>query len=175
MKHIGIVATLASLLLLAPLANGQPASPPFDGPIDALLAEVRLLRQAIERQGATATRAQVLVGRLTLQDQRIARARAAVERVEKERSSATQESVRTNSSVTDLRRMIEGERDSTRRAQLERELKFTEPQLKELEALVADLELRHTQAVQALAAETAQLEQLETLLGRLDRDLERSK
>ena len=110
-----------------------------------------------------------------MQDQRIARARASVERLEGELSSAAQESGRANTSLTEMKRMLDGERDSARRAQMETELKFRERQLKEVEALVPDLESRYSLAVQALAAETAQLEQLETLLGQLDRTLEGPK
>lgn len=175
MKHKGIATALASLFLLAPSLNAQTASPPANGTLEALLTEVRLLRQAMERQTATATRAQVLVGRLALQEQRMARARAAVERLEREMSSATEESLRTNASVTEMQRMVEGEGDRTRRAQLAKELKFTELRLKEMEALIADLESRHSQALQALAAETAQLDQLEAVLEQMDRNLEGSK
>jgi primosomal protein N'' len=60
--------------------------------LEALLAEVRLLRQALERQGVVATRTQLLVSRLALQDQRVARSRAALERLESELASGTQES-----------------------------------------------------------------------------------
>jgi vacuolar-type H+-ATPase subunit I/STV1 len=141
----------------------------------ALLTEVRLLRQAIERQTATATRAQLLVGRLTLQDQRVARARAAVERIEKELSSVAQESGSANSSLSEMQRMIEDERDSSRRAQLERDFRLSQPRLKEMEALAADLESRHSQALQALAAEMTQFEQLESVLAQLDRAVGPSK
>jgi hypothetical protein len=58
--------------------------------LNALLAEVRLLRQAIERQGTVAGRAQLLVGRLALQDQRVMRWQAESQRLESELTAMTE-------------------------------------------------------------------------------------
>ena len=48
---------------------------------DALAAEVRLLRQAVERLAAVSARSHVLVSRLAVQQQRVARAQDTVDRV----------------------------------------------------------------------------------------------
>ena len=67
-------AIFISCSLCIPGTARAQASGNADTPtLNALLGEVRLLRQAIERQSALAGRAQLLVGKLALQDQRVAR------------------------------------------------------------------------------------------------------
>jgi hypothetical protein len=71
-------------------ASAQGALPAGTGGLDAVVKEIRLMRQELERQSATTTRAQLLIGRLTLQDQRSTRARQAVERLESDLARAEQ-------------------------------------------------------------------------------------
>src|SRR5687768_105972 len=75
------VLLVAGVILLPAIAYTQA---PQEGwtTHDVLLREVRLLRLAIERQSMVSARAQLLVGRLALQDQRFARSSATVARVE---------------------------------------------------------------------------------------------
>ncbi len=164
-------AMAAAVFLWVPQAHAQGPSP-GGGALDALLAEVRLLRQAIERQSATAARAQLLVGRLTLQDQRAARARAALERIERDVASATQERSRTNIGVNELQRALDEAPDTKRRGHVETELRLNQARLKEQDQQLADLESRRALAQQALDAETARLEELESLLTQMDRAME---
>jgi hypothetical protein len=67
----GAVVFLAGTLGVAGLI-AQQAQPSVDGSMTALVAEIRLLRQAVEQSGATAAQAQLLLGRVSLQEQRLA-------------------------------------------------------------------------------------------------------
>ncbi|MEO8358427.1 MAG: hypothetical protein ABI672_00230 [Vicinamibacteria bacterium] len=65
----------------ATLVQAQTDGGGPDESIRALLREVRNLREAVEKQSASTTRAQLLVTRLTLQDQRLTKAQAAVDQM----------------------------------------------------------------------------------------------
>ena len=81
---------IVALLLIGGWAAGNPAQSD-DGTLRALLNEVRLLRQAIERQGAAATQSQLLVARLGQCNQRLARTRSEAERLEAALARQSQE------------------------------------------------------------------------------------
>ena len=67
-----------------PTARAQAKDDANTAALNALLSEVRLLRHAIERQNTLSGRARLLVGQLTLQDQRVARSQAEAQRLEAE-------------------------------------------------------------------------------------------
>ena len=73
------LALMVGMLVLPAEAGAQQATPlpPPNG--DSIIQELRLLRQAVERQCHGSTRLQLLVRRLTVQDQRVARAQDAAE------------------------------------------------------------------------------------------------
>jgi uncharacterized coiled-coil protein SlyX len=64
----GTLLLMLSLCAFAPIAAAQTRP---DDPLRELLAEVRLLRQALERAATVGTRIQLLVARVQLQEQRI--------------------------------------------------------------------------------------------------------
>src|SRR5438132_14242173 len=80
-------AVLLAATTLPTRAQAQPAAP-APAALDTLLQEVRLLRRAIEKQALTAARAQLLMGRIALQDQRVARARDGLVRLDTELAGA---------------------------------------------------------------------------------------
>ena len=64
---------IAPMILGATLLTGQaPAAPPRPASMDDLVAEVRALRSDIQQMADSSLRAQLLVARLQLQEQRIA-------------------------------------------------------------------------------------------------------
>jgi hypothetical protein len=75
MGNESILALGLVVVGLSPAVVYAQATPSPGGTVNVLVQEIRLLRQALEKQSATAARAQLLIGRLTLQDQRTARAR----------------------------------------------------------------------------------------------------
>src|SRR5262245_60536546 len=82
------------------------------GALGALLAEVRLLREAIERQSAVASRAQLLVGKLALQDQRVLRWQAESQRLESELAALSQGRAVQLARAANLRNEMQGARNA---------------------------------------------------------------
>jgi chromosome segregation ATPase len=143
------------------------------GALNALLAEVRLLRQAIERQSAVTGRAQLLVGKLALQDQRVMRWQSEAARLESEAAGLGQRRVVNQARLTELRHEIQNDRDPERAQALEREARRLETQVKQEAAQHAMLETRRAEAAQALDAERSRYDELSDRLERLERELDK--
>jgi chromosome segregation ATPase len=143
--------------------------------LNALLNEVRLLRQAIEHQSALAGRAQLLVGKLSLQDQRVARCQAEAQRLETETSSLADARARTQATLTERRAAGERAKDAEEAAAVQGQVRMLEAQLKQENANLATLEARRVEASQALEAERARYEELNARFDQLERDLAPSR
>lgn len=159
-------AALAAALILVPApSRGQaPAT------LDVLLAEVRLLRQALERQAGVHARTQLVVGQLTLQDQRLARARGELGRAEGEVQSLSQDVRQTQGVLAEMTQALDAV-DATRRPEMEREVRVLTQRVRDQEAARAAAEGRRGRALQSVAAEEARYEELERRLDELDREL----
>ena len=161
-------------LLLVPTAARAQGSPSSGSQtLDTLLNEVRLLRQAIERQSTRATRTQLLVGRLSLQDQRVARSRATVEQLETDLTSAERERGRMRTDIGELHRALAQATETARRGPLEQEIRASQARLRDHDTNIADLQSRHVQAKQILEAETGRFDELESWFNQLERELDR--
>jgi len=161
------IGVAASWLLLSPQALAQ------DRALDELLAEVRLLRQALERQSVIGTRTQLLVSRLALQDQRVARSRAALERLDSELASAAQERNRIRMQIAGVQRAIEQATDPARRSALEQELRMSQTRSRDHESHLAELQSRQSQAKLAFDAENARFDELESWMTQLEKELDK--
>ena len=159
-----------SLLVVVP--SPAAAQPPARGTLDVLLGEVRLLRQALERQVGLTARAQLLVGRLALQDQRLARARSELQRAESEAQALAAERSRMQNALLELPRSAELA-DPSRQADLEREQRMMAAGLQEVEKALSAAEGRRSKAAQAAADEEARYEELARWFDDLDRELAR--
>ncbi len=155
-------------------ASGQAQVPPASaaGTLEGVINEIRLLRQAIERQSSSAARAQLLVGRLGLQDQRTARARDAVERLEGELASGQRERDQLQVAARESQRSLEQTTDPERRAELEAQTRIIREQYAKAQQRVSQTEDRLTRAREALDAETGRYDDLDRLLADLDRQLQ---
>jgi hypothetical protein len=161
--------------LVAPVAGrAQGAAPPGRTTLDALLAEVRLLRQAIERQRVTAARTDLLMGRISLQERRVTRARESLDRLENELAKAEGARRQMQNAVRETTRALEEGPDPVRRADLERDLRSARELLAEHQRVETAARARHSQADQALQAEAARYDELESWLRDLDRELQRA-
>jgi chromosome segregation ATPase len=172
--HSTTKATLALLaILIAPASATAQAS--AAGPVlDQLLGEVRLLRQAIEQQGARQARAQLLIGRLSLQDQRVARLRAESWRLESETGSLGAERTRMQAVVAEMGASLERASSAEQAGNIESELRMLGTRLQQVESTLAGLESQQVQARQALEAAAARYDELERWFDDLERDLSRS-
>jgi hypothetical protein len=167
-------ALAAGVLLLPALAYTQ-APAENRQTLDVLMGEVRLLRRAIERQTSTAARAQLLVGRLALQDQRVARSWAMAERAESQSLAAAQHSTRMQAELAAFQDTVEdAATEPANRAAAEEGLRALKSRIAEQNAASPDLQARLVEAKQSLEAERARYEELEAAFQRLDRDLEQT-
>jgi predicted nucleic acid-binding Zn-ribbon protein len=136
--------------------------------LDALLSEVRLLRQAIERQTAVVAKSQLLAARLSLQDQRLVRARAQHESLESQIARARVEEVEGRSRLDRLEAALDDPTRAAQRKDIEAELKSQQHRLQAWEAWVGDLQTRLSVAYQRVEQERARLDDLEAQLLRED-------
>jgi chromosome segregation ATPase len=165
------LALLAGLVALPARAGAQatPLPPPTG---DSIVQEVRLLRQAVERQSRGSARVQLLVGRLAIQDQRVARAQGAFDRLEDEAFTFEPQRRRIDAEVRDLARAVEQEADDARRAELEGKLRAARARSAELAQAASQLESRRSRARQSMAAEQARYQELDARLIELERELQ---
>jgi len=171
-------AALSSAVLLAVATLPRPgqaqSAAPGPATLDTLLQEVRLLRKAIEKQSVTAARTQLLMGRIALQDQRLARARGFMERVDTELTVAERERDHLRSAAAEFARNLEEATDEAKRAELESAVRKVRVQVTDQEKAVSGIRTRHDQARQALEAETSRYDELDSWLRDLDRELQRT-
>jgi len=161
---------LVGLVLVPATARSQatPLPPPTG---DSLIQEIRLLRQAVERQATGSARVQLLVGRLAVQDQRVARTQEAAERMEGESFALEQQRRRMDAEVRELTRLFEQEADDARRTELEGKLRMAKARYGEHTATTAQLEARRSRARQSAAQEQARYQELDARLTALEREL----
>jgi len=150
----------------------QAGSPSGGVTLDAVVREIRLLRQALEKQSSATARAQLLIARLTLQDQRTARARQSVEKLEDDIGGLTRERDQVEGAMRQIRRSLEQVTDEERRRGLEAESNMIRGRLVEVQAQVSRTEHRLSQAKEALEIETGQYNELEVWLRDLDKQLQ---
>lgn len=163
---------LILVCLLPATAHAQAALPSATGTLDAVVKEIRLLRQALERQSATTARVQLLIGRLTLQDQRTARARQTVERLESDLAGAERERDQLQTAAREMARSLEQTTDPDRRPQLEAEARMVRARTVDAQAQLSSTEARLAQARQTLDAEMGRYDELEGWLRDLDKQLQ---
>lgn len=168
-RTAGLLITAATLLAAGPVA-AQGARE--GATLEVLLSEVRALRLAIERQAALQARGQLLMGRLTLQEQRLLRARIELQSTEREIANLGSEAARMRSQQEDMQAALENT-EPEQRPHVERELKRAASRIRELQESLTALELRRTQAGQALEAERGRQEELERWVEQLERELSR--
>ena len=137
-----------------------------------MVHEIRLLRQALERQSSMAARVQLVIGRLALQDQRTARAHQAVERLEGELTNAERDRDRMQTAGREIARSLEQVTDDERRQQLESDARMVQARLADNQADISRTEARLSQAKQALDVETGRYDELEAWLRDLDKQLQ---
>jgi chromosome segregation ATPase len=170
LARLGHVVGLAFFLAGSGWAEVAPTA--TEGTLDGVVKEIRLLRQAIERQSSSAARAQLLIGRLSLQDQRTARARDAVERLEGELANEERERDRLQVAAREVQRSLEQTTDQDRRTELETQSRIVREQYTKAQQRVSQLEGRLARGREALDIETGRYDDLDRLLADLDRQLQ---
>jgi chromosome segregation ATPase len=173
MKTMTVPLALAALALLPAEGRGQPVAPADRAPLNALVLEVRLLRQAIERQTASSVRSQLLASQLAVQHQRVVRAQDALDRAAEAVEAAARKQDQLRGSLARHNRVSADVIEEPRRSQLEREAETLRAQLLDQDRTVTRLTARHSQAEKSLSTEQRLYEDLESSLSSLDRQLQR--
>jgi predicted nucleic acid-binding Zn-ribbon protein len=166
-------ATLALILALSGQAHAQttsppPATAPSAATLEILLSEVRLLRQAIERQTIVVARSQVLSARLSVQEQRLARARTLHESLESQMTQAKAEEAQATRALERMEAVLDDPARAAQRKDIEGEIRVIQDRLKSMEAAIAELQARLTLAFQRAEQERLRLDDLESQLLRED-------
>jgi chromosome segregation ATPase len=168
-----LVGTAWAATLLAVPVHAQTTPPTGGAGLDGVLQELRLLRRAVERQNVVAARMQLLLARLSLQDQRVARSRQSVERLEADLAGAQREQSQLQSTTREMARALEEATDATHRQSLEQESRLLRSRLADSNAAVQSVQARLAQARQALDADAARYDELEGWLADVERELQR--
>src|SRR5262245_23167670 len=167
----GLRWTLLAVLVALTAQAQSPAPSPAARATDPLLAELRLLRQASDRQA----RVDLLVARALLQQGRVTRTQMQVSSVEGELASLTRERARLRAADAEYDRAIGYESDSSRRHTLDLGQKALQAQQKQYDAAAADVQERLLQVRQSLDAEGSRLDELAARLDALERELQRAR
>ncbi len=164
-----ILVSLCFAVASMQVVSAQSAS---ETTVQALLTEVRQLRQALEKSAVVAPRIQVTLQRMQLQQEAVARATQSLARARDRLVKATDESVGIANETKALQATAARELDSARRTGIENQVKgmqtFTEQQR------IMDLQLRATESELAgvLRTEQGKLDELTERLNALERSLE---
>ena len=173
MRKMTWALILAMLAFLPTEGRTQSSGASERATRDAVAAEVRLLRQTVERLAAVSARSHVLVSRLAVQQQRVARAQDAVDRVAEAMDAAGRKQERTRGALEKLNGVLANAIEEPRRSQLEREVETLRADLVDNDRNVARLRTRRSQAEQSVRSEQQIYGELEASLDRLDRELQR--
>ena len=165
-----VLAALVACTITAGAAGASPQAQPAAAtdPMNLLLAEVRGLRVAMERQASVGSRIQLTIGRLTIEEQRVTRLSNQLDAIREQLSNA---GGGMKERLAEIDRNLTMEADPAKRAVLESE----QQQIKLAVATSAPMEQqlrdRENEAAQALATEQARWSALNSHLDELERSL----
>ena len=159
------------LLLISPAAFGQTSSTDSQT-LQALLAEMRQLRQELRTTTAAAQRVQILLYRLQIQEGAIERAQR---RVDDARSALSQTQAEVKMMALTIKQMedkISNAQNPVERKRQEDLLPKFKAELESQQNSEQQSQARESEAEQELRAEQAKLNALQDQLERLDKSLE---
>jgi len=157
-----------SLLVFSSPALGQ-ATPAESPTLQAMLAEIRQLRQDLQTSAIAARRAQILVYRLHVQEAAVAHAS---QRLDEAKSSAEQLRARRKYQEIQIKQYetLKGRAENAaQRQQFEDAILDLKAQTEALAGEEQDAQMRETELEQQSRIEQAKLDQLQDELDRLDR------
>ena len=164
---------LAGMLLILPTAGFAQSSSTDSETLQALLAEMRQLRQELRTATLNAQRAQILIYRVQSQQAVVNRL---TQRVDAERSSLTQHQSEERRFTSALKRMEDSEngKSEAERKQAAEQMAQMKNRLEQLTGEEQDLVTRKMQAEEELRLEQSKLAQLQDTLDRIDKELEQA-
>ncbi|HWQ34857.1 MAG TPA: hypothetical protein VNQ79_18585 [Blastocatellia bacterium] len=176
------VLTVFCLIFPAAAAaqNGRPAQQPdhsSDEPsvVRALLNEVTLLRMILQQTNFTGTRAQILVERIRVQQERVERLTRDLENIRDQIGETKLQQLKSAEMLREVETQLSREQISARRNDLlmqQRLLRFEVEKFSQQEQRLRD---REAQMVSLVRIEQSRLDELTDKLDTLERDLERQE
>lgn len=169
----GILWLLSPCALRAQSSNRAAETTPGDQQVlQALLSEVRQLRLTLQRANLSVFRAQIMIERLRMQQERVDRLARQLEENQNELTGSALSQSQLTERGKELESQIKSEQDAGRRAQLEaqsKELTYIMEQQTERET---QLRARQGQLATQLQAERTKLDEIDSRLEALERELE---
>jgi chromosome segregation ATPase len=161
---------ILGLLVFTAPALGQTTSTDSQT-LQALLAEVRQLRQDLQTTTIAAQRAQILLYRLQIQEAVVARVSRRLGDTREELARLETEQKKLGADIKRLEDSINNTEDSTERKQIEEVLSQFKPRFESLENQVQLVQTKEAEAQEQQRLEQAKLESLQNELERLEQTL----
>lgn len=162
------------LLLASTTTYGQRTLSADSRTLEALLEEVRQLRQDLRTTTVTTVRAQILVHRVETQEAAVARLSQKVESAQARLGESQSAEQRTADQIRAFEKQKESSSDSREEQQLEQALESLKRNLQQFDREIQQRQAKASEAEEQLRAEQDKLSALEDQLERLDKELERS-
>ena len=159
------------LLLISPAGFGQ--TPPADSQtLQALLAEMRQLRQELRTTTVAAQRVQIFLYRLQIQEGAVERAQRRVDEARSTLSQTQLEMKMTAYTIKEIEDKVSNAQNSIERKRQEDLLAKFKAELESQQNSEQQSQARESEAEQDLKTEQAKLNALQDQLDRLDKSLE---
>ena len=163
---------MLGLLIFSPDCFGQ-STPGDSQTLQALLSEVRQLRQDLQTTTIAGQRAQILIYRLQGQEAAVARASQRLEEAREKLARTQDERKHVAADVKQQEEFISNmENPAAERKEVERMLFQSKTRIESLDSQEQQLQTREIDAEQQLRAEEVRLSDLRDQLDRLDKALE---
>jgi hypothetical protein len=150
---------------------GQVGAQTDAGASNAVVNELRLLRQAVERQSTTTARVQLLVAQLSMQFLRASHARSVVDSLETQLATTERDRDEYETAL-ETQRSLEQDPELPNRPELERQSQLIGQRYAYAQQRASELARRVARARESVDIESARYDEVERLLGELDRQIQ---
>lgn len=168
-----IPAAVTVLIVLGTTTGGQTPQQPNQDTLEALLVEVRGLRNAIEQVASVGPSIQLAMGRLQLQEQRINTLVRRADVLHDALLAAHKRAGEMQDRVGNLQRALEGSTEPVHRSSIEAELPIVKQDLARATAEVQRLQMEESEVAAQVSSEQARWAEINQRLEELDRALTR--
>jgi chromosome segregation ATPase len=179
MRRLGWVSVIGLVVVGAVALRAQSGKPSVDGSMTELVGEVRALRQAVERSTSAierateaTTRSQTLLGRVQLQENRLADLGRRLDEARQRVRTATAQAAAHDLEVARVLGTVDGmPATDPERAHMDRELKTARTRAAAAHGEVAQLRSEEQELIGALSTEQARWSDYNQRLEAIERDL----
>lgn len=152
-------------------AAQQPATAPGPDTLQQLLAEVRELREVVERAASDSTALQLVTVRAAMQEERLYRVSRDVDGVRSRFSAASQEAQEAAAGLKQFEASLADEVDAARRQSLQAELPTMQRRVQMLRQAEQQLQQQEAAMTESLLAEEGRWQAINARLDELERRL----